>query len=315
MKKSRLLSILAYIKRVLKQLKDLKNWKGLFLIFYGFTPNKINLYRGIKENREYYVNDWFRYTKFWEITDSFRVLFNDKLANYYLLKNYTNNVCPIVAYYGYYDELNIIDEKYLGQDQYLIKPRNGWGGGGVTVTDDFYELDNLKNVIISPLLSNNNYASKIFPKTLNTMRIVTALVNDKIEIIAAVHRFGSSNSSQKYVDNFTQGGISASININSGVISKALRVYNSELEDLTKHPDTNEPIVGVKIINWDSMTSELIAIHEKLKFVKCLGWDIAMIKDDFMIIEVNHLTDLDLVQCHDPILMNENANKFFKNYL
>lgn len=63
------------------------------------------------------------------------------------------------------------------------------------------------------------------------------------------------------------------------------------------------------------MIKELKDIHKNIGYIKYLGWDIAMLNNnDFSIIEANHMPDLDLIQCHEPILKNSIIRDFYNNY-
>lgn len=98
-------------------------------------------------------------------------------------------------------------------------------------------------------------------------------------------------------------------------MTKACRLHTNKRQNLEIHPDKDKQIVGMKINNWGKMVSEVKDIHSNIMFVKFIGWDIAMIEDDFLIIEANHLSDVDLLQCHGTLLTEEKGKVFFNQYL
>lgn len=151
--KRKILSKLAYFRRIILQLKKRSNWKGALLPIYGFTPDKMELYKDIKNKKYLYVNDYFRYNKFWQITDNYRVLFNDKLVNYYFLKNFTSKLCPIYGYFDQNNVFNIIDDNAKRTGPFFIKPRNGFAGRGVILTDDYKSIEPPKNSIVCPQIN------------------------------------------------------------------------------------------------------------------------------------------------------------------
>lgn len=174
-------------------------------------------------------------------------------------------------------------------------------------------LDILKysNFIAVPLLTNADYAKKIFPDTLNTIRILSAVIDGKIVNIRAINRFGNHNTGS--VDIFSNGGMSCNIDIASGIIDSVVYLKNGKKYNTENHPYTNERIKGIEIPNWNEILSFVNSLHDKIKFVKYIGWDVALCDDKMYIIEANHISDIDLVQVHYPLKQETHIIKFFKN--
>ena len=93
--------------------------------------------------------------------------------------------------------------------------------------------------------------SKIYPKSINTIRIVTFLNDENnVEIWAALLRMGLNKS----VDNFDAGGISAKIDIESGIVIKPAVIKDPFIDEVFEyHPVTKEKILGLQIPYWEKV--------------------------------------------------------------
>lgn len=281
-------------------------------MFSGFEPNKSYYYDLSDNNKKHYLSDKFVYINNYFINNNIKYIIQDKLNFYLFMKNFTDRVCPIFGYYGtdkkYYNIKNV--DLLEDNSKFVLKPNKGTKGMGVSIVSEIDKNLSISDYIVSPLISPNNYSSRIFSKSLNTIRILTGVLNNEVIIISAVHRFGVDGSG--IVDNFSAGGISAYIDVDSGKIIKACQIQHKKKKNVTNHPDTNEMIVGTFIPGWNEMIKELQSIHRSIGFLPYLGWDIAMLENgNFTIIEANHMPDLDLMQCHGPLLSNDKNKKIY----
>ncbi|MGS4343986.1 sugar-transfer associated ATP-grasp domain-containing protein [Myroides odoratus] len=322
MKLVKVKGFLAYLKRALFQLKKIKNWKGIHLIFFGFTPNKIYLYDFKKYNKNLYLTDFWRYVNTHEINSKYSNLFNDKLSSYFFLKNYSSNIVPVC---GIIDKgkYNVIDQTNLSEGQLVIlKDKNGWGGFGVRkgilkkgelydLKDIKFNLNELSNFIVVPLLKNASYASKIYPNTLNTIRILSGIIDGEVSNIRAIHRFGQDSTG--VVDNFSNGGLSCNIDLNSGTIDSVVYLNHGHKIVNSTHPTTNEKLLGLVIPDWNHVLRTVNDIHKEIKYVKYIGWDVAICETGIFIIEANHISDIDLIQTHLPLKINLVNKVFFED--
>lgn len=330
----RMLSFLAFARRTGVQLLDLKNLKYVHLIFKGFTPNKGYIYDFKKYGYESFVTDTTRYLNTVFINYPNREMLNDKYACYLFLKDFTDKVVPVYGLInnGYLFTVNKYrdaDELFESERKIVLKPRNGRGGEGVIVLDvergrisapgqgevDFPTvIRNLKNCILVPYVHQHEYASKIFPGSLNTIRLMTCILNDKAVLLRAGHRFGNVNTGN--VDNFSQGGVSTIIDLEAGTLQDPViwDGKNRRRCPVEVHPGTGEQILGVQIPRWHEVKNSVLALHESIKFIKFVGWDIAITDDDYKIIEANYASDVDGLQMHRPLLVDEPNKQFFSQY-
>ena len=51
-----------------------------------------------------------------------------------------------------------------------------------------------------------------------------------------------------------------------------------------------------------------------MPLLKYIGWDVVITKKGLYIIEANNSTDVELLQVHKPLLINERVRNFYKYY-
>lgn len=218
----------------------------------------------------------------------------------------------------------------LNSSDLILKLASGDGGVGLAclsqVDGEYYindkpvslerlesYLKSLDNFLIQRRLSQEGLAGRIFPGSVNTMRIGTMIdpESSKPFIAYAVHRFGSPKSG--FVDNVGQGGITAKIDINTGRLSKAHH-YSKEgsMEVFEKHPVTSEMIFNQEIPNWQDIKLRIMDMAGRMPYLKYVGWDFVLSNDDLYVLEGNVSPGLGLVQMYDPMKINAQAWNFFR---
>jgi len=328
------LAFLAYSRRVVMQLFNYRTAKFFYLIFRGFTPNKGIYYDFKTHGYNSYVTDYSRYLKTVFINYKFRNLFKDKFVSYFYLKQFTDKVVPIYALIDgglpfLIKENTTLENLLKSEGKFVIKPRMGRGGEGVVVLEVIngkYHLNGapvsfpnlftrFKDHILVPYVTPHDYAVKINPKSLNTIRLLTCVLDDEVLVLRAGHRFGGKNTG--FVDNFAQGGISANINVETGEIDDPTALDGKTFKKLKvfTHPDSKEKISGIKIPYWHTVKRDIVKLHDSMKYIKYVGWDIAITPEDYRIIEANYVSDLDGLQMHAPLLTNEISRKFYYQYI
>src|SRR5690625_3521324 len=165
---------LAYAKRCLLQLPHF-GIKGFGLIFKGFTPNKAELYGTIDSN---YLSCFHRYVIAPGFSEKYSHLFNDKLVNYLFLRDITENIVEVLAYVSHNGELYILNKNANSIQDLISKPNYGWGGKGVKQHNSIYDAID-KNSVIQEKIKNPSYSRNIYDGSLNTIRILTCINQNK----------------------------------------------------------------------------------------------------------------------------------------
>ena len=172
--------------------------------------------------------------------------------------------------------------------QFLYKPDASDCGKGIKLINStdyslsyLFEIIRREPAILDELVIQHEDMNKICPGSVNTLRIVTAKINNKVTIIAAALRLGSGTS---LVDNFSAGGFVGAVNLKTGEIIDDGENYTGQR--FSEHPFTKVRFKGFMIPNWDKVV-ELIKNCSKSYNVNYVGWDIAVRQDDVIVIEAN----------------------------
>lgn len=220
----------------------------------------------------------------------------------------------------------------LKKSDLILKLVSGDGGVGLVclvLTDGVYYINDepasyerlesffksLDNYLIQKRLKQDGLSGRIFPGSVNTMRIGTMIDPDSCKpfIAYAVHRFGSPKSG--FVDNVGQGGITAKIDINSGRLSMAHHYSkDGHMEIFERHPVTSEMICNQEIPNWQDVKRRIVGMAGQMPYLKYVGWDFVLSGDDLYVLEGNVSPGLGLVQMYDPMKNYSQAWNFFRRH-
>jgi hypothetical protein len=213
----------------------------------------------------------------------------------------------------------------------VLKPVRGIGGRGifiirpqgnsinvnnktVTVAQARAQLSKLNDYVVTEFLQQGEFPSSIFPGSVNTIRVLTMSDPDTGEpfIAAAAHRFGSQASAP--VDNLHAGGLSALIDLESGVLSAAAERGEDRLIMHDVHPDTGARISGRVVPNWAALKEHILEVAKRLPFLCYVGWDIALTAEGPVFIEGNKQPNPRPFQLHRPLLLDPRIKRFYKKH-
>jgi hypothetical protein len=310
-----------------------------------FSISKV-LYDFNKNDKNHYISDWTRLQKISKINDKRRIVLDDKLI-FQLINKDNPHVIPVIAVTknnklyrvvnNQHEHLNIEKELYdfasTFKNGLIIKPITGGGGGHIskmyakngTLTfkgecknlDDFKRkvINGNRDFLITEIIKQDGICSEIFPSTLNTVRILTMIdpLSNKAFIATAVQRFGTSTLS--VVDNWTAGGLSVSVNKDTGVMGLGAsypRRDNAEVKWYDSHPVTNIKILNASIPNWNYIKESILSLAETYYFLPYIGWDVVPMENGFYILEGNANSDVNLLQIHGGLLADPKSKSFYK---
>ena len=179
----------------------------------------------------------------------------------------------------------------------IAKPMDGTRGEGIfkivckEVTDWHHLYESLikDNYLLEQCIVECDELSSFHPASLNTIRVVTISNGDRCEVFGALFRMGAHGS---VIDNTHSGGIYAPINVETGTIDiSAIDAHNHHF---LCHPDSNKPIKGFKLPQWDSIVATCKDASKVIPNTHFAGWDLCVLKDgQIEIIEGNHAPDFD----------------------
>ena len=187
-------------------------------------------------------------------------------------------------------------KKYLkNKKEIIVKPLSLSCGKGVEkIKVSEYEPEELYNhlikterFLVEDVAKQNKEISKIYPESVNTVRIVT--LNKKV--VAAFIRFGNLGN---VVDNFNHDGMVTTINIETGIVEYPALDKKKNIYEI--HPYTNEKIIGLKIPMWDKVKELCIEACDVTPEIGYIGWDVCVGEKEPCLIEGNDFPGHDLYQ-------------------
>ena len=214
----------------------------------------------------------------------------------------------------YYAEPHDFDALLEARGELVIKPRGGKKGGGVRIVRPG-DADRLpgNGEFASAKVVQHAYSAAIYPASVNTVRVLTAWDYDASDffVAGASHRFGTASSS--CVDNWSAGGVSSGIDIETGRLGPAMRApaFDHRRTWLTRHPDTGAQIEGVEVARFHQMARELIEVCRGFP-VSLVGWDVVITPDAWTILESNRRPGFIGLQMFKPLLADPRTRSFFQ---
>lgn len=182
----------------------------------------------------------------------------------------------------------------------IVKPKSGDSGKGISVLHNCGELTEadvdaivgeVKSGIAEEVIYNHPKLSELNASSLNTMRIITVRVKDRVEILFAGIRFGAKGSE---IDNISAGGRIAPIDIQNGIICGRSHTKKTVAEN--SEADNN--FTGFQIPMWDELNDFLLRLTAVVPQMRYMAWDIAVTENGFAVIEGNHSSGNTVIQAH-----------------
>ncbi|MGB4984433.1 MAG: MurT ligase domain-containing protein [Erysipelotrichaceae bacterium] len=149
---------------------------------------------------------------------------------------------------------------------------------------------NKGQLLVEECLKQHPVMSQLSPYSINTLRIVTANINDHTTVLFRSVRIGTGNN---IVDNFHNGGIFSILNQYGKIDKPAL---NIEGELFINHPNTNTKFEGFTIPYYYEAIELCKKASKVVPQVGYIGWDVAITPNGPVLIEGNHIPCYELFQ-------------------
>ena len=302
-----------------------------FAVFGGFMPDQVALYSLTRKNKKEYLSefDWYK-SRY--INEPYNFILNNKIVCVDLLNQYINVPKTLCIkkrneLYGCLDYESVV-ELLKKEKKLYIKPINIGKGSGVNrfsydnerIYIDFKEvskedfisfLKGRDNWFISECIEQNKTLNQIYDKTSNTIRLITIRnpKTKKCEVLFAVQRIGTKETIP--VDNGSRGGLVAKIDIETGVLSSAKSIQRNV--DFSHHPDSNNPIEGVKIENWEDVKNTFTNLMNKFPYLYFVAWDVLLTKNGPVVIEANTSSGVNIIQVWGG-QRNKELGEFYRHH-
>lgn len=150
------------------------------------------------------------------------------------------------------------------------------------VIEAFLSDKNEKDYVIQKIIRQHADLDKVHKDSVNTLRIVSLLMQDGVYVLSSNLRMGVGDSR---IDNVMAGGISCGIN-DDGTLKKYATEYYSG-ERFEKHPQ-GLVFEGFKIPSYDKAVELVKRLHPLIPHFRLVSWDIAIdATGEPMLIEAN----------------------------
>jgi hypothetical protein len=260
-----------------------------------------------------------------------RATANDKVLNYALLQHYGYPTPETLATFSK-QKRKIGSELLLHTDLELrhfltqtmtfpifIKPIHGSYGRGTFLLDSYAAetqsfIDSRGNtVLLDELLQaclHPKYAGMLFQKVLqphenlqkltgtttSTVRIIVATCNGEPKVHLAFWKVARAHN---ITDNFhmgATGNLLASIDKDSGTVTRVITGLWPSGHDVNQHPDTSEPLLGTVLPDWQKAVQMCTEAALQFPGLRLQHWDVAFCRGGPVLMELNTEADLGVPQ-------------------
>lgn len=197
------------------------------------------------------------------------------------------------------DLLPLEEASLEGREDYFVKGINGQCGMDVKHVSDydafvrFCRENGEQDLLFQDRVVQHHEMSRLFPDSVNTLRIVTVMKSGVPTIFSSLLRIGTKQSG--VVDNTSQGGIAVGIHEDGRLMEYGFS--NPEFGGrIDHHPDTGVVFSDFTIPFYREALSLACRGHEALYRVKSIGWDIAITEHGCVLIEGNDNWELQSFQ-------------------
>lgn len=147
---------------------------------------------------------------------------------------------------------------------------------------EFLSNKDEKDYIVQKVIKQHPELNKVHENSINSLRIVSILLEDGVHILSSNLRMGIGESR---IDNVTAGGISCGI-MENGKLKKYATAYYSG-ERLEQHPQ-GLIFEGFEVPSYDRAVVMVRKAHAMIPHFRLVSWDIAVdVTGDVVLIEAN----------------------------
>lgn len=189
----------------------------------------------------------------------------------------------ILSYFSKYGRIFIKPsvESDSGQGCMIVEVQDGID----IISGDKIEkvLGNLgSNFVAQSVIECHDSIKEIYPKSVNTFRVITYRWNGKIEVMPIIMRIGRGNAC---IDNAHAGGIFIALD-NDGTLHRT--AFTEFCDKFNEHPDTKVKFEGHKIFGVEKVIESAKRMHQALPQLGSYNWDFTIDEEgEPVLIEAN----------------------------
>lgn len=316
---------LGYLKRVLGGASFKKMQDAINVVHEKSGKNKITTFFdmlgcGLKYGAGY--NDYIIF-EFYKINAKQRKTYLTRLKNKRMVTTLNDE-----KYSYIFDEKNVFDKKFAdfmgreihdladidfdgfkkfisGKEDFFAKPYIGESGKGIEKLHvaDFGSIEELYKYVTNPeknfgvieeVIVQHPQAAKIYPYSLNCLRVVTLVNDGKPYILYSVFKMGNNG---KFVDNLENGGLACHFDLDKGEIIG--QGHTSALVNYDTHPATGIKFVGYKLPYMEEVKEMVKKAAMVIPEFRYVGWDVCLTPNGPAIVEGNDYPAYDFPQLPD----------------
>ena len=181
----------------------------------------------------------------------------------------------------------------------VAKPLEGTCGRGVEFLEvsensqivGVYEmLKKGQQYLVEEYIVQHPDVSRIYPLSVNTLRLVTIRNHDQVHLVFSSMRIGNG----KKVDNLNSGGMAVIVDMQTGKISTP--GADKDGKAYYQHPMTGTELIGAQIPFYPEAVELVKKAAMTIPELGYIGWDVAITEKGPIIIEANHFPGHDIYQ-------------------
>lgn len=190
----------------------------------------------------------------------------------------------------------------------FAKPNIGESGKGIERLDKS-KFENLKEMysyiknkeknfgVIEEELTQHEVYNKLYPLSINSLRIVTIVVDKTPHVVYVVSKMGNEG---KFVDNMENSGLCCPVDPETEKITGV--AHTSKLINYDTHPYTGVKFIGYQLVYIKEAMELVKKAALEVQQIKFVGWDVAITEKGPAIIEGNNYPGYDFWQLpeHTP---------------
>lgn len=188
----------------------------------------------------------------------------------------------------------------------FVKPNGGVGSFGVffvegyepetrevllagderaSITQFAGQISGNEGYLLQSNLKSHSDVAAICSNRVSTVRVIIILQDGQPEIIQSIWKIPAGDS---IADNFwRKGNMLGAIDPGTGKVSRVIRGYGTELEEIKTHPQTEQQIEGITLPHWQEVTSLCLKYSQVFDKIRYQSWDVALCPEGPVVVEVN----------------------------
>jgi hypothetical protein len=150
-------------------------------------------------------------------------------------------------------------------------------------TFDITKIEAMKDGVFQAPIKQHPCFSEFTPRSVVTLRLTTVIEDSgKCSLRSSRLKMGRGQDDYIKADNY----VAVFYNPENGLLDDV--GYLPDWTTTDRHPDTHVSFAGKVVPQFEKCTQKVIELHEKIPYVRCIGWDIAVDENEqVQVIEFN----------------------------